>query len=163
MEAKLYYNKSDKRYIHKKIEQVGALLDVQLIEPTDIMNPDIILSKNTQVMKANYIWLKDFNRFYYINDYTFEYDRIIAHCHVDVLMSHKDEIMQENVILDRMTPQKKLQNYYLLDEEIKNLAYPFIETHEMTCVYGDEFNQDKVYFILGIAGAVGGSNEGGEN
>lgn len=173
MRAKLYYNKSDKRYINKELEQIyphsegtpPEWIYVEFIEPTSIVNPRLILSTETNVLQANYLFLEDFGRYYYINNHTLENGRIIIECKVDVLMSFKTDIMNEKVILDRISVQKDLQNYYLEDEEIKKLSYPFIEMHELNCVYGNEFNQNQVYFILAVSGAVVGSsnNEGGES
>ena len=69
--AKLFYNKSDKRYLKKSCTQIGSDLTISLIEPTSVTNPDVILSPGTEVMKANYIYIEDFGRYYYITNYTF--------------------------------------------------------------------------------------------
>lgn len=170
MNAKLYFNKSDKRYINKDIEQVyphsegtpPEWIKVEFIEPTSIENPRLILSTETNVLQANYLFLEDFGRYYYINNHTLEKGRVIIDCKVDVLMSFATEIMQENVILDRISTQKNLQNYYLEDDEIKKLSYPYIEMHDLDCVYGNAFDQDQVYFILAVSGAVVGSTNNEE-
>lgn len=126
MEAKLYFNKSDKRYLCKDLTQVGNILNVSLIEPTSVTDPDIILTPDTQVMKANYIWLQDFGRYYYINNYTFEYERIIAHCHVDVLQSFAPEIIKENVVFERS--KEEIASKYLNDEDLKMYNYSLFKT-----------------------------------
>ena len=126
MEGKLYFNKSDKRYLKKEIQQIGNTLNVTLIETTTVIEPDIILAPDTEIMKANYIWLKDFNRYYYINNYTFEYERIIAHCHVDVLMSFAPELLAEKIIIDRTS--RSLANFYLNDNELKMYNYSLFQT-----------------------------------
>lgn len=137
MNAKLYFNKTDKRYLCKDLTQVGDPLTVSLIEPTSVTDPDIILAPGTQVMKANYIWLEDFGRYYYINNYTFEYERIIAHCHVDVLQSFAPEIIKENVVFERSN--KNLASKYLNDEELKMYNYSLFKTKKFT-------PKDSIYF-----------------
>lgn len=137
MNAKLYFNKSDKRYLCKDLTQVGNALTVSLIEPTSVTDPDIILAPGTQVMKANYIFLEDFGRYYYINNYTFEYERIIAHCHVDVLQSFAPEIIKENVVFERSNTN--IASKYLNDEELKMYNYSLYEIKKL-------IPKDNIYF-----------------
>jgi hypothetical protein len=121
----LYYNKSDRRYLKKKIEQIGDEMNLALIEPTSVTNPDIILSPGSRVIEANYIYISGFNRYYYIENYTFEYDRIIAHCKVDVLMSFGKEILDENIIMERSGSNYSL---YMNDSEMKMYNYSSFQT-----------------------------------
>ena len=125
MIGRLYYNSSDKRYLKKNLKQIGNDLTVDLIEPTSVTDPNIILAPGTEIMKANYIWLEDFGRYYYINNYTFEYERIIAHCHVDVLMSFGKEIFDENIILERSGSSYSL---YMNDSEMRMYNYSSFQT-----------------------------------
>lgn len=162
MEGTLYYNKSDKRYLHKQLDQIGNALTIELIEPSSIINPSFILSNESRVREANYIFIPDLGRYYYIEDYIFEYERIIINCKVDVLMSFKDYIANLEIITER-TSHKGQQNLFLPDNKIKEYSYPFIEVHKLKCTSNNGFSQDNVNYILGISGAVlGGSNEGGE-
>ena len=120
MDAYLYYNKSDKRYMNKQIEAItydgSDHIDVEFKEDTSIINPTFILRTQSKVLTGNYIFVPDLNRYYYINDYTVSHQRIYINCHVDVLMSFKDEIKKENVIVARNT---KLFNMYLEDGKYK--------------------------------------------
>ena len=126
MVGRLYYNSSDKRYLIKNLSQIGNDLTVDLIEPTSVTDPDIILAPGTEIMKANYIWLQDFGRYYYINNYTFEYERIIAHCHVDVLQSFAPEIIKEKVVFDRSN--ENIASKYLNDDQVKMYNYSLFKT-----------------------------------
>lgn len=116
---------------------MGNALTVSLIEPTSVTDPDIILTPGTQIMKANYIFLEDFGRYYYINNYTFEYERIIAHCHVDVLQSFAPEIIKENVVLERSNTN--IASKYLNDEELKMYNYSLYEIKKL-------IPKDNIYF-----------------
>ena len=114
MDATLYFNRSDKRYMNKELEAItydgSDHIDVEFKEDTSITNPTFILRTQSKVLTANYIFVPDLSRYYYINDYTVSHQRIYINCHVDVLMSFKKEIKQQNVIVNRNT---NLFNMYL--------------------------------------------------
>ena len=175
MKAYFYYNKSDKRYVKKEIEFIPPYvssgptpdhIDVEFIESSSIINPRLVMSPRSECLKANYLFLEDFGRYYYIDDFTVDRSRIIIDCSVDVLMSFWSQIKEKDVIINRITAAE-FNNFYLQDEKLKQLSYPFIEAHELECVSGDAFDKDKNYFILAVAGAVAGDepepeeNEGG--
>ena len=66
----------------------------------------------------------------------------------------------DNIILDRVTANSKeksssqLANFYLEDNEIDVLSFPFIESHYLTPISGTQFSNKKNEFILGITGGV---------
>lgn len=149
--AKLFYNKSDKRYLKKSCTQIGSDLTISLIEPTSVTNPDVILSPGTEVMKANYIYIEDFGRYYYITNYTFEYDRIIAHCKVDVLMSFAPEILTQNVILDR---SGQTYNLYMDDPELRLNNYSSFQTLEMKPTGSMYFSDKTEQMVMVCSGNI---------
>lgn len=86
--VKLYNNSSDNRVVHKLITQIGSARTCQITENCDITNPRIILDMNAGDISANYMYIADFNRYYYITGITIlngNQTEIIGHC--DVLMS----------------------------------------------------------------------------
>ena len=100
MDAYLYFNKSDKRYVDKKLESItydggSDHVDVEFKEDTSIEDPTFILRTQSKVLTANYIYVPNMNRYYYINSYTVSHQRIYIDCHVDVLMSFKTEFKKE--------------------------------------------------------------------
>lgn len=120
MDAILYFNKSDKRYMNKDIEAItydgSDHIDVEMKEDTSIIDPTFILRTQSKVLTANYIYVPNLNRYYFINDYTLSHQRIYINCHVDVLMSFKKEIKQQNVIVAR---NERFFNMYLDDHKYK--------------------------------------------
>ena len=152
MIARLFFNMSDKRYMNKKLQQIGNELNVELIEPTSVTDPDIILSADTQVMKGNYIFLKDFGRYYYINSYTFEYERIIAHCHVDVLMSFAPELANEFVIVERSNFDTS--SLYLNDSELRMYNYSLFKTMELKPVSSIHFSDTAEQMVMICSGSI---------
>lgn len=86
--VKLYNNNSDNRVVHKAITQIGTDRSCQITENCDVTNPRIILDMNSGDISANYMYIPDFNRYYYItgiNILNGNQTEITGHC--DVLMS----------------------------------------------------------------------------
>ena len=156
----LLYNASEYNCINKDLTIIQDLQNIELIEPTSIVNPTLILSEGSRIKEANYVNLPDLGRCYYINDYIFDYERIIVHCRVDVLMSFQREIYDlKNVILDRTSVAGQyggdsLANLWLPDNETDVIAFPFIETHDLNAMEGKVFEDEVATFILGITGGV---------
>lgn len=125
MRAQLLYNKSDRRYMRKTLENVSNEINIELIEPCSLINPRFILSPETGAKTANYIFVPDLDRYYYINNYIYEYDRVIIECHVDVLQTYGQKIMAETVILERSGDSYDL---YMDDNEVRMENYTSYET-----------------------------------
>lgn len=147
MDATLYFNKSDKRYVDKELEAItyegSDHIDVEFKEDTSLEDPTFILRTQSKVLTANYIYVPDMNRYYYINDYTVSHQRIYINCHVDVLMSFKKEFKKENVIVAR---NEKLYDLYLDDNKYK--------VQDRTCVRTVRFPSGFTTrnLILGVVG-----------
>lgn len=158
MNAYLYYNKSDKRYVNKDLEAItydgSDHIDVEFKDDTSIVNPTFILRTQSKVLTANYIYVPDLNRYYYINDYVVSHQRIFINCHVDVLMSYKSSLMDKNVIAKR---SENRYNLYLPDDKFKLYNYPKIQTLMFRPKSTFYFDMDIEQFILTTAGSVSGS------
>ena len=166
MNGKLYYNKSDKRYVNKELEEVTYIKDgqtmntisVEFIEDSDVINPTLKMTAFTGGLTANYIYLEDLHRYYYIKDWTLSKGYIYIKCHVDVLMSFKDEIMNETVILERQTTEFDL---YQDDPEYKLTQMVNVRT----VPFSGGFSNQGANFILLVGGDTDDeevSVEGGE-
>lgn len=147
MDAYLYFNKSDKRYVDKELQAItydgSDHIDVEFKEDTSLEDPTFILRTQSKVLTANYIYVPDMNRYYYINSYTVSHQRIYINCHVDVLMSFKKEFKKENVIVAR---NEKLFDLYLDDNKYK--------VQDRTCVRTVRFPSGFTTrnLILGVVG-----------
>lgn len=112
MKLVLYNNKSDSRVINKSIELIGEI-DVILKSSQNIMSPEIMLQTKTLPIEANYCYISDFGRYYYINAQRLENGNISSiELTVDVLMSFKDMILKSTVAAERTTNK---YNRYLPD------------------------------------------------
>ena len=112
MKIVLYNNKSDSRVINKTIVQLNEI-DVILKNANNIMSPDIMLQTKTLPIEANYCYIADFGRYYYINAQRLENGNISRiELTVDVLMSFKSMILSSTVVAERTTNK---YNRYLPD------------------------------------------------
>lgn len=96
----LYINNSADNVVDKSIDDITSL-NVQYKEPTSVINPVVIMSYHPNYLDANYLYLSDFSRYYFVKNITLEHQRLIFECHVDVLMSAKDEILNKTCFIKR--------------------------------------------------------------
>lgn len=97
----LYTTSSDKKAIDKSLQQVAEINDVTLLQDTDIINPTFILD-GVSNLAVNYLYAPAFNRYYFITNIALmSAGRYGFACHVDVLMSWKNQILSTNAIIER--------------------------------------------------------------
>ena len=120
-------NNSDKRYLNKTLTNALQVTGVSLYDSTSVTAPVLKVSGGpSKIANYNYVYIPDFDRYYYITDFTVENGYILVSCKVDVLMSYKDNIMLCDCIAKR---NENEFNFYLHDEKFKTLAYENIFIH----------------------------------
>lgn len=149
MKAKLYFNNSDKRVVDKNLTQVKGDFYVEILDDSSVTNPVLKLQTSRGVLNANYLWLEDFHRYYYINDWTVSHGYIIINCHVDVLMTYAGEIRLQSCIVRRNEAYDRC-NSYQNDNEKKLNAYPCTRTLEFPKGFDTTINE----FVMGVVGDV---------
>lgn len=102
MNITLYNCKDDKRTLNKNL---GATLGSCTIIPTEtisMLNPTFLVLKSDFNFNANYLYCDTFQRYYFIDNVrVISAQRVIIECSVDVLYSHKDEILQCSTVATR--------------------------------------------------------------
>jgi hypothetical protein len=159
----------DKRYIDKtnyltSLYNQGDANDYfegAIIDDTSVIDPTFKFSRNKYWKKCNYLFCQDTLRYYYVTDVRMSHSCAYVTCHVDVLMSFKDALLNCKVLAKRNTSKV---NHYLDDDKFKSYAmtsvcnYPFMHgegTHF--------FDMDNQQFILAVVGNADSSeDEGGE-
>ena len=128
MNAKFYYNKSDRIVLNKDISEKGSVT-VRYKGDTDLINPIFIVNADKIDDKINYIYIGgDIKRYYFIDSVIFSQGHIELKCSIDVLMSHKSEIENQECIIIR---NEKIWNMYLSDDRMelyhkpRYLTFPF--------------------------------------
>lgn len=106
MEVQFFYNMSDSRVINKNIV-AGETFQGQARDEVDVMNPIIRFDKS-DVLRYNYAYIPQFQRYYDITDRTaFREGLWDVTFAVDVLMSFRGDINQLAVVVDK---QSMLEN-----------------------------------------------------
>lgn len=99
----LYNTSSDRRRVNKSLQEVVTISDVSLKEDTSLLNPSFVLTKSKVLtFDFNYLYCEYFKRYYYCDAPILRAGGIIEiPCHVDVLMSFRDDILNHNAYVMR--------------------------------------------------------------
>jgi len=114
MTINLYRCSADNRVVDKTNYLSDLVtLNCEMVN-TDILDPTIKLSSS--YLTYNYAYIPSFNRWYFVrgND-TIEGTHIFKFCHVDVLMTYKEEIKNLECLIVR---QENLKNNNLPDNNL---------------------------------------------
>lgn len=109
-----YSNASEEHVLDKDITKINDQVSVVLKDDTNILTPTLITSQNIS-HNFNYIYISDFDRYYYVKNITYSQQRFYIECAVDVLMSFNSEIKDLNVIANRSS---SYYNVYQKDDTI---------------------------------------------
>lgn len=113
MEIILYYNNSEKIKLDKELTQIGTI-EGRLLQNTSITKPSIMFDLDTAVFSANYLYIPQFNRYYFItDDVNVSANKWQIQARVDVLTSFKSAIRENTAIIER---QENEYNLYLDDK-----------------------------------------------
>lgn len=120
----------DKNRINKSYTMQYSYNGV-LKEPTSVINPVILVYAPLDMLTGcNYVYIPIFRRFYYISEMkSATNDTCTISCHVDVLMSFKDDIYACTGYVDR---QQDIVNYMLPDPQKIKQVNPAISTVPFT-------------------------------
>ena len=131
---KIYlYNMIDELNVINKTLSSQLELDCTLRDSCNILDPSIFIRKTnadggSAIPSYNYAYIPEFNRYYFITDITSVNNQLWRiDMHVDVLMSYKDIILQQEVYVLR---NENEYNKWLPDEdclatgEVRHEPYP---------------------------------------
>ena len=141
----LYTQFSELNRIDKELEELGTYTGV-LREETSIIDPVIVLEIDAaSIATANYVYIEDFKRYYFINGITSVRNNLTEiSCHVDVLMSFSNAIKEQTAIIAR---QEIGWNLYLDDGTLKTYSNPMV----LAKAFPSGFNTQS--FVLCVAGS----------
>lgn len=141
-----YINKSDHRKITKDIEQIGTTQDILFKDTTDMMNPVLMMRSSDRFdINANYCYLDQTGKYYYINDCEYSNGYYLLHLHVDVLMTYQNAILAQSAIVKR---SNSLYNIYQEDEKFKVYNY----TVQRHLDFHGGFDANTQNFLLTVVG-----------
>lgn len=143
MNGILYKNISNNNEVEKNLE-LATPVTLKYKGDTEKVNPVILLSPSIGVNEYNYIEVD--GRYYYINDVIYSQQHTEIKCHVDVLMTYKNDILKQACIIKRQEDENdEIYDHYLNDEryvlrnieriQLKLLGGSFRENGEKTASY----------------------------
>lgn len=157
MTINLYSTGDNPKTVSKTL---SAISNVQgrATQPCNILHPELILSGDSTVnaINANYVYIPDFGRYYFIKDHTTDTAaRIILSCEVDPLMSWASGIRASRQLVTRSEsvgkPTEITDNQYPLSKH-KNMVVIAFEGGSMNL---DSATADTYNFIINVAGGAG--------
>ena len=119
MKVIFYKNNSDNRVVNKQLTIIKELNITRKIEKS-IFEPVIEIVKDRDLNNCNYIYIEEFNRFYFVVD-IMEIDGNIYRITMkeDVLTSFKNSILNLTALVER---QEFKRNTQIVDNELLSQA-----------------------------------------
>ena len=159
MNLTYYNNVTDERYLIKKITQISVAehanpVEIKMIENTSIVKPTFKMRDVDVYMTANYCYVDDLHRYYYIDNITVSKGFAYLECTEDVLMSYAHEIPNLDVIVAR---NELNYNLYQSDDEMMINNYTSFQRIE----FADGFDKNIQNFVMCVIGNTT-DQEGGE-
>ena len=151
MRVILYNTTSDNRVLNKHITLIKEI-DAELKDANNVISPTLKIQRFEGWEKVNYIYIKSFNRYYYVN--TIKQllgNTILLDCSVDVLMSNKDAIRNLTCIIDKQENSSTAYSDKYLDD---GSFITECRTFNSILNFPAGFNNDGE-FILITAGRIG--------
>ena len=104
-----------------------------LKDSSSIIDPVILIQRDSPV-GFNYCYIQTFNRYYFVNDIIIVKNGLLEiHCHVDVLMSFKTEILAQRALVSR---NAKNWNLYINDNNFLSYSNTKLVTKKFTVGFG---------------------------
>ena len=158
MQLTYYNNKTDKRYLKKKLEQISLAghanpVNIIMLDDTSITHPTFKLKDNDIYLTANYCYVDTLRRYYFIDDITLSQGFAYIRCTEDVLMTYAQQMHDVAVLVDR---NQWDYNLYQKDDGVK--CYNF--TSEKRLEFPSGFEKNTQRFMLCIVGNTTEESEG---
>lgn len=162
MKVILYTNKSDSRTVNKSLTEL-ATVNCSIYNSNSVMSPQLLLETQSYSFNANYCYIEELARYYYITDWKLEQGlRIILNLKVDTLMSFRGELTKGGTVIR----QENIGINYVRDEQL-----PLLSSRKTATIKFDsgEFNintadSTSYNYILNVAGGGESSSlKGGDD
>lgn len=147
MDIVLYHNNSEPERVIKSLTQVATLTGT-LRNESDVVNPFINIAGNYFPSSANYAYIAEFGRYYYILEVASMHNGIVSlSLSSDPLMSFANDIKNLRAIIDRQAGSEHA-NMYLPDDVVVHDAREFYTVKS----FSSGFNDTGEYILI-TAGA----------
>lgn len=127
--VKLMHNSSPVEKIGKSLD-AGTDFTCDLKADTSVLKPTLILQSASSLAGFNYMYIPDFNRYYFIDDIVSKNNVIWeVSGHVDVLETYKSDILKQSAVISR---QQNKYNLYLNDPDFRTYNNDLIQTKQFS-------------------------------
>ena len=132
MDIYLFNYAGDNRVVHKPINAVDApikMINGTLRDASEFITPSFTMVTDPTGM--NYCYIPAFERYYYITSITVVRNGLWAiECHVDVLKTYEDSILQCDILVDRCSKDGSVTNGDIGNNGfIRDGAVPLLSTN----------------------------------
>lgn len=153
-----YSTRSDRLELHKSLQQVGSA-NCTITDNCSIKNPVLILQYNRAIIAANYAYIDEWKKYYFIKDpvvmpggrMRIELNEDVLYTNVDALESLRVEVIRNENLVEPYLPDNK---YVFLDTYDVINKLPVYDIN----IFGDQANTTKC-FVIGICGAQNSSTD----
>ena len=147
MVVQFYNNKSPNNSIDKNLELITSFQNAILKDTEDLYNIEIIVNYREHLQDCNYFYCGTINRYYFIDNFSLEQQRVRISGHVDVLQTYRREIEKCKIVVDR---NEKKSYAYLTDSKLP------VEVREQKrlFVFPNEPLKKNLEYILIVSGGV---------
>ena len=123
--VKLMHNSSPVEKIGKTLD-AGTEFTCDLKADTSVLKPTLVLQSSSSLAGFNYMYIPDFQRYYFIDDIVSKNNVIWeVSGHVDVLETYKADILRQEAVIRR---QQNKYNLYLNDPDFMTYNYDQLQT-----------------------------------
>lgn len=152
MVLNLYSTSDDTRKVDKTLTTVKDITAIPSDNVT-MLTPAFIVEYDSTILSANYCYIAEFNRYYFIRDITLlRGNRLQINCAVDVLMSFSTEIKNCSAMISRSESVGKPTN--IPDNSLPINPNTFIVKSILfpNNPFGVDFNTAKCWLLTAIGG-----------
>jgi len=143
----LYIVSDENHKVNKTLNQ-GIQITGTLRNETDVVHPTILIEGS--FWKYNYCYIAEWGRYYYIRDKRSIRNNLIElNLEVDVLMSHREQLMKVNAIIDKQASISNA-NMYLDDGDW------IVQNNEFINIinFSNGFNNEGEFILIAAGGGV---------
>ena len=158
MKVIFYSVTDDPRVVTKTLgTAIKTLTGVHTKGDCSIIRPTLELAYDSSITGCNYMYVEDWNRYYYIDELTVSSQRLYVSAHVDVLKTYDSYIRKCKAILRRQARygNGSKTNLYLNDKAFIAKAYSNPTVRLFRSVTDDrvsQFTKTDMSFVIALAG-----------
>lgn len=160
MNITLYVNSDDNRKLNKNLTSAYDVSAV-IYDDCSIIRPVLKIKYFAGLASYNYLYIADYNRYYFINDITLSPANIaFIKCSCDVLMSFKNEILST---YQTITRYNDIQNVNVKNTDVTDTLLPVTKNYAISDLilfrnsawdrfYNSGFDKDFCYILQTVGG-----------